>query len=270
MSVYDATPEEEISQAAERMAVRALAVFHTVEGADAPRPDALEDSKPALAAARVLGADLFAPYLLTRRPLHAELEEAVALAQAFQLFPAAASGVAAAGAAAVPAAGVEGAGAVESAGSVVAWRDWAAGHLLSRCAPAASAGPLAAVSAPGPAPMPERCPVLGDELRWREWAGWMAQVSPLALPGIDSPVHEAALRNTRALARGAVRAMLRRDYRTAARIARWLALGRSLGADSPLDLAPMLRHLRMFGGPSARTALDLCVGERLVEAAGEL
>jgi hypothetical protein len=261
MSVYDATPEEEISQAAERMAVRALAVLDAVEGTSAPRPDApgasLGASKPDLAAARVIGADLFAPYQLAGVPLSAELEEAVALAQAFQLFPSADPGGTAGPGGDGPGTAAA-AAAAAAAASVVAWRDWAAAELLGRCVPGALTEAV---------PMPDRWPVLDDELRWREWSGWMAQVSPMALPGIESPVHEAARRNSRALARGTVRAMLRRDYRTAARIARWLALGRSRGAASPVDLAPLLRHIRLFGGPSARTALDLRVGESLTRGA---
>ncbi|MBC3841285.1 hypothetical protein GXW82_16180 [Streptacidiphilus sp. 4-A2] len=95
----------------------------------------------------------------------------------------------------------------------------------------------------------------------------MAKLSPLAVPGLDSPVHEAALRDLRALGRGTVRAMLRRDYRTAARIARWLALGQARGLEPPLRLAPLFRQIRLFGGPGARTALDVRIGERLaVEA----
>ncbi|MFC1405615.1 MULTISPECIES: hypothetical protein [Streptacidiphilus] len=244
MSVYDATPEEEISQAAERMAVRALAVLEAVEGTDAPRPDPVGASKPDLAAARVIGADLFAPYQLAAVPLCAELEEAVALAQAFQLFSAPdPSG-----------SGADG----STAASAVAWRDWAAAELLDRCAP----DPERVV------PMPDRHLVPEDDFHWQEWSGWMAQLAPLALPGLDSPVHEAAQRHARALARGTVRSMLRRDYRTAARTARWLALGHSHGVHSPVDLAPLLRHIRLFGGPSARTALDLRVGERLSQEEG--
>ncbi|MFC1431725.1 hypothetical protein ACEZDB_13825 [Streptacidiphilus sp. N1-3] len=264
MSVYDATPEEEISQAAERMAVRALAVLDAVEGTDAPRPDPLGASKPDLAAARVIGADLFAPYQLAGAPLRAELEEAVALAQAFQLFPPPEPGRADRDRDAGARADEPAAASPASPASAVAWRDWAAAELLARCAPAYLPVPVSDAAAP----MPERHPVPEDDFHWQEWSGWMAQVSPLALPGLESPVHEAAQRHARALARGTVRSMLRRDYRTAARTARWLALGHSRGTASPVELAPVLRHIRLFGGPSARTALDLRVGERLTQGAG--
>ena len=259
MSVYDATPEEEISQAAERMAIRALAVLDAVEGTDAPRPDPLGASKPDLAAARVIGADLFAPYQLAGVPLRAELEEAVALAQAFQLFPPPEPSGAGSGSGRCSGAGEPTAA---SPASAVAWRDWAAAELLAQCAPGSVPGSEAA------APMPERHPVPENDFHWQEWSGWMAQVAPLALPGLESPVHEAARHHAPALARGTVRSMLRRDYRTAARTARWLALGHSRGTASPVDLAPVLRHIRLFGGPSARTALDLRVGERLAQGAG--
>jgi len=238
MPFADATPQEEVTSAVERMAVRALDAM-SAGGADATAAPTvlMRGSTADLAAVRVLGADLFAPYLLTGAPLHAELVEAVAMADAFRAFP------------------PEQLTAQQTtAPSVVGWRDWATGELLSRCGlpllvhPAADA-PQAALD--------------HSETTWQDWSLWMAKLSPLAVPGLDSPVHEAARRGLRALGRGTVRAMLRRDYRTAARTARWLALGQASGLDSPLQLEPLFRHMQLFGGPSARTALDIRVGEQL-------
>jgi hypothetical protein len=248
MPFAEATPQEQFSLAVERMAVRALDALSAVGGADAaPPPIApLGGSTADLAAVRILGADLFTPYLLTGAPLHPELAEAVALADAFRAFPP--EELALHGAPGQPA-------------SVVGWRDGASAELLVRCG--------LPVDAPAPTDAAGRANAgSGSEPRWQEWSLWMAKLSPLALPGLDSAVHESARLGMRALARGTVRAMLRRDYRTAARIARWLALGQSDGLQSPVQLPPLLRHIRLFGGPGARTALDVRVGERLAEAVG--
>ena len=249
MPFADAKPQEEFSQAVERMAVRALDALSAVGGAGAaPVPAGtvtadLAASTADLAAVRILGADLFAPYLLSGAPLHAELEEAVAMADAFRAFP-------------PEELGAPGHADGPDSRSVVGWRDWAASELLGRC------GLRVQVAVP---PAPDH----GDgEPRWQDWSLWMAKLSPLAVPGLDSEVHESARRGMRTLGRGTVRAMLRRDYRTAARIARWLALGQASGLESPVRLEPLLRHVRLFGGPSARTALDVRVGERLAGAVG--
>ncbi|QMU76990.1 hypothetical protein GXW83_16045 [Streptacidiphilus sp. PB12-B1b] len=249
MPFADATPQEEYSLAVERMAVRALDALSALGGAGAApsAPVTLGASTADLAAVRILGADLFTPYLLAGVPLHAELEEAVAMADAFRAFPPEE---------------LTAHGAPGQSAAVVGWRDWAASELLARC------GRPVAVPTPTDA---DGAGESGDdtgEPRWQDWSLWMAKLSPLAVPGLDSPVHESARRGMSALGRGTVRAMLRRDYRTAARIARWLALGQASGLESPLQLPPLLRHIRLFGGPGARTALDVRVGERLAEAVG--
>ena len=258
MPFADATPQEEFSLAVERMAVRALDALNAVGGADAATAPAgmLGASTADLAAVRILGADLFAPHLLNGAPLHAGLAEAVALADAFRAFP---PEQLTDPRVADPQVTVQQVTVQQVSGTatVVGWRDWAASEVLSRCGlPALVRPPLDA--APHPAQ--------DGEPTWQDWSLWMAKLSPLAVPGLDSPVHESARRGMRALGRGTVRAMLRRDYRTAARIARWLALGQATGLESPLRLEPLFRHVRLFGGPSARTALDVRVGERLALA----
>ncbi|QMU69548.1 hypothetical protein [Streptacidiphilus sp. P02-A3a] len=268
MPFADATPQEEFSLAVERMAVRALDVLNAVGGADvglAP-PGMLGASTAELAAVRILGADLFAPHLLNGVPLHPELAEAVAMAHAFQVFPPEQLTVqqltdqepAGTHDVQAPRTGPLATDSAAGTATVVGWRDWAASEVLSRCGlPPLVLPPLDA------APQPGRD---DGEPTWQEWSLWMAKLSPLAVPGLDSPVHESARRGLPALGRGTVRAMLRRDYRTAARIARWLALGQASGLRSPLRLEPLFRHVRLFGGPSARTALDVRVGERLALA----
>ena len=258
MSFADATPQEEFSLAVERMAVRALDALSAVGGADATAAATVLGASTAdLAAVRILGADLFAPHLLSGAPLHSGLAEAVAMAEAFRAFPPEQLTSRQSGDRQVTSRHVTGrqAGAPWPAdATVVGWRDWAASEVLSRCGLPPLVRPPAAAAPPPPE---------DGESRWQDWSLWMAKLSPLAVPGLDSPVHESARHGMRALARGTVRAMLRRDYRTAARIARWLALGQASGLESPLRLEPLFRQVRLFGGPSARTALDVRVGERL-------
>ncbi|MFD8597902.1 hypothetical protein ACFV1L_23135 [Kitasatospora sp. NPDC059646] len=179
-----------------------------------------------LAADRVLGPDVFAPALLTGRPTPPEV--AARAAEAFVLFPADWSGV-------------------------HAWRDRATAELLGR------AGHPVAVDAPPLPPDP-------GEHGWQRWSVLMAQLCCLALPTLDSPVHQRAREHPLALARGATRAMLRRDHRTATRLARWLAWLQSTGTPLALELRPLLRQLALTGDGTARTALDLAVAERLAAA----
>ncbi|WP_405020122.1 hypothetical protein OHV05_27920 [Kitasatospora sp. NBC_00070] len=174
-----------------------------------------------LAALRVLGPDLFAAQLLARAPL-ASVTTA-SLAAALLAFPPG------------PAAPVG------QDDLVVAWLDHVAGFLAGR-----------AVPQPGEVPDPEH---------WPRWSVRMAQLAPLALPGLDGPVHRAARQQPLALARGATRAMLRRDHRTALRLTRWLAW---LDAPAPLELPPLLDRLRLVGDDSRRTALELTITERLL------
>ncbi|MFD7643386.1 hypothetical protein ACFV4P_22340 [Kitasatospora sp. NPDC059795] len=179
-----------------------------------------------LAADRVLGPDVFAPGLLTGSPTPPET--AARVAEAFLLFPADWS-------------------------EVHAWRDLATAELLGR------AGHDVPVADPPPPPGP-------DESGWQRWSVLMAQLSGLALPTLDGPVQQLAREHVLALARGASRSMLRRDHRTATRLARWLAWLQSTGTPPLLELRPLLRHLALTGDGSARTALDLAVADRLAAA----
>lgn len=204
------------------------------------------DPKSALAAIRVVGADIFAPCLLADTVFHPQ--DAAAVAQSFSVFPP--SGLAPApppGGAAPP--------------WVAAWRDWATAELLARHT---DAGP-APVRLPRPAGPsgPAAHPARASDDGWQRWSVRMAQLSPLALPGLDGPVHEAARAAPLALARGATRAALRRDLPTAARIVRWLALLRSEGAVLPLDPEPLVAHLGFVGG-DPRPALDAAIARQLL------
>ncbi|WP_329201713.1 MULTISPECIES: hypothetical protein [unclassified Streptomyces] len=221
---------DEYAAAAEQMAGRALDVL-AGGGGTVAFPDPL--SRAELAAVRVLGPDLFAPALFAVPPLgDAALGPgpALAVAQSWQAFP------------------------PEGGGDVVAgWHDWATGQLAARAGIALTL------------PIPEGPPTLEA---WKQWSPAMARLAPLALPSLDGSLHEMVRREPLSLARAAVRAMLRRDYRTAAKLARWLAWLHGAGVPVPVETGSLLVRLRQVGGPGARTTLDLTLAERLL-ARGE-
>ncbi|GGS24114.1 hypothetical protein GCM10010252_74130 [Streptomyces aureoverticillatus] len=248
------------------LALRALDVLRGVEGTAfvAEHVECADDPKAALAAIRYVGADIFAPHLLADAALSPE--DAAAVAQSFAVFP-------------PPVRTPEPPPAGAAEPWIAAWRDWATAALLAR---------LAGTEGDGlPAPQPVGAPVLtdhaddaapgadsdGPETRasavstpdtgWQHWSVRMGQLSPLALPALDGPVHAAARAAPLALARGATRAMLRRDFPTAARITRWLALLHAEGVRLPLDPLPLVEHLRLHGG-GPRLALDVAIARRLL------
>ncbi len=67
----------------------------------------------------------------------------------------------------------------------------------------------------------------------------------------------------RSPSRAAPRAVLRRDFPTAARITRWLALLSAEGVPVPFDPVPLVEHLRLYGG-GPRLALDVAIAGRLL------
>ncbi|MFJ5925586.1 hypothetical protein ACIQF6_23555 [Kitasatospora sp. NPDC092948] len=176
-----------------------------------------------LAGVRVLGPDVFVPALLTGAPTPPETVEIVA--EAYRVFPSDESGI-------------------------HAWRDRATAELLA----------LAGYPAPVPSAPPPPDP--GKD-GWQRWSVQMAQLSCLALPHLDGPVHRVARDHPLALARGAARATLRRDHRTSVRLVRWLAWLHHTGSPAELELPPLLRQLALTGDGSARSALDLAVAEHL-------
>ncbi|MEB3961029.1 hypothetical protein OKJ48_12350 [Streptomyces kunmingensis] len=214
-----------------------------------------EDQVAALGAVRLLGADVLAPYVLTGSAPPAE--ETVAVAAALDALPPAQPPPAA------PPGGPEPAW-------VRAWIDWSLVTVLARIDPA-----VTAPTAPEPPP-PPRCaaptaprhaPATAEggvtHEGWVPWSVLMGQLSPLALPGLDGPVHQAARSGATGLARGATRAVLRRDFPTAARITRWLAWLHAEGVRLPLDPAPLTEHITLLGG-GGRVALDTAIAGRLL------
>ncbi|MGW0367016.1 hypothetical protein [Streptomyces sp. NPDC002990] len=184
-----------------------------------------ELSRAELAAVRVLGPDLFAPALFHPGPL--DPHTAQVAVEACQAFPPPAGGDTV----------------------LTGWHDWATGQLAAR------AGLTLTM------PAPDRPPAFES---WQQWSLAMARLAPLALPGLDSPLHEMVRGEAPALARGTVRAMLRRDHRTAARLTRWMAWLHSAGVPAPVESAPLLLRLRQVSDGSARATLDLTLAHRLL------
>lgn len=124
-------------------------------------------------------------------------------------------------------------------------RDWATGEILCRL------GVDAAVC----------CYPLGARIShdqgWVAWAAVLAQLAGLVFPGLDCPVHADARRHRLDLARAVTRAVLRRDYLTAARLTRWLALSGDTPTHPVFAVEPLLRHLELVAEPDARLRLDI-------------
>ncbi|GAA2132601.1 hypothetical protein [Streptomyces synnematoformans] len=231
------------AQAVEQLAGRVLGVLRDTQ---APLPAVSDADRPAdtaaLAAVRVLGPDLFAPSLFCREPLPQPDREA--LGSALQAFPP-----------------------HPDDSAEARWRDRTTAALLAHGTNGGTAVPYpadgpGAFGGAGGADAGEEAEDAG--LSWQERSRRMARLAPLALPEVDGPFQQRACRHVRALSRGAARSLMRRDYPTAARLVRWLALARSRGAAPALDLPTVLDHLRLWGGGGARTALDLTIAGRLL------
>jgi hypothetical protein len=222
--------------------------------------DTAPDPKAALAGVRILGADALAPYAFTGAPL--PLPEAQAIGEAMRLFPLT-PWLADPGSGPGPGPG-PGPDPCSEISRLAIWRDWALVELAAR-----HGHPAVSPDAPDvPRPATAGRDAVGDATAWRPWSVAMAQLSPLALPGLHSPLHEAAHRNAVALARGACLAMLRRDHALAARLGRWLAFlrqGNAHGTSVPIDPAALLDHVLLFGGAEPRTVLDAEIGRRLLK-----
>jgi hypothetical protein len=243
MPFADTSLHEEYCGAVEWVASRTLDALTGVESAGPAGAGSWTDrysTKALLAAIRVLGPDVLAPQSLARVPV--DVTTANLVGQSLRTFPAEGTD-----------AGGEPGG--EDKELVVAWRDWATAELLFRHGHG---------TVP---PRPERSPVGAADV-WQTWSVRMSQLSCLALPGLTGAVHDSVAREVLALSRGAARAMMRRDVKVAARLARWLAWLEHTGRPSELAAGPILRHLDLMAGGSARTALDIAIGHRLL-ATGE-
>lgn len=193
-----------------------------------------QEQKEVLAAVRVLGPDALAPALLAGVRPHPHDREV--LDEVLLVFP--------------PAAGDP----VEAA---------CLAHAQQQAAQGCGSDAVGAVEAGDAA---QRAFVVQStaEADWCAWAQHMARLSPLAWPALPGPVADMARKREADVERGLTRAMLRRDYASAARLARWAALTQAPGGTGGLDPEPLLRHVTEMAGGAARVLLDAAIARRLL------
>ncbi|MEV6170707.1 hypothetical protein AB0L99_21050 [Streptomyces sp. NPDC051954] len=189
----------------------------------------------ALAAVRVLGADLLLPHVLFRTPPAPEtltaFQETVA---AFPPRP--------------------------DAAPTVKWTHWAMSCTLRRLDMPLNDSPA-------------RDPSTEPDTGWLDVASWqvlthqLAVLAPLALPGEDCAVARVARHRPVDVARGFVRAVRRRDWQQAAGAGRWLTL--LDGVPDTLGLEAGLDFVDLMGGSDPRVALQVQAA-RVMRAAGAL
>ncbi|MCF1593746.1 hypothetical protein [Streptomyces muensis] len=189
----------------------------------------------ALAAVRVLGADLLLPHVLFPTP--PAPEALAAFRNTVEAFPPRAD-----------------------AAPTVRWSHWAMRRTLVRF-DTAPAGP------PGPDELTEPDAAWLDEATWQVLTHQLAVLAPLAVPGDDCAVARAARRRPVDLARGFVRAVRRRDWQQAAGAGRWLTL--TEGVPDTLGLEAGLDFVELMGGNDPRVALQVQAA-RVMRAAGAL
>ncbi|SPE57510.1 hypothetical protein SNS2_3181 [Streptomyces netropsis] len=222
----------DFAAAADDLAGRVLSALRGAEGVAlaAWSADGTPDPMTSFAAVRVIGADTFAPQALAGAPFDAE--GAAVVARSFEMLP-------------LPGAGRSG----RQDERTMAWRDWATAQFLAR---------FGGTSAPGVNAAPPQ-DGLADTVNWQRWSVRMAQLATLAAPGLDGPVHEAVRNAALPLCQGVTRSVLRRDFPTAVRLARWLAWLHREGVALPLDPVAVTEHVRLLGGGGPRAALDLAI-----------
>jgi hypothetical protein len=159
-----------------------------------------------LAAVRVLGSDALVPFLVAGHPFSGSDAEVVELS--FRVFP-------------LPEQDLSGEYDADYVMLVRLLRDWATGEVLRWLGASDVAAPYPAGAGAG----------VGRERGWLLWTGMLAQLAPLAVPGLDSALHADVRCYRLDVARGVTRSMLRRDFLTAARLGRWLAAC----GDAPMD-----------------------------------
>lgn len=197
--------------------------------------DSCADTTAGLGAVRLIGADVFLPHVVLNRTLTARDAEVVAAS--FAAFPPVAAPVA-------------------PEQRVMAWHDWSTARLLAR------------LTGDAPVATPEDpTAVLGPAEEWARWSVAAAQLSSSAHPGATGPVVDAVVAQPLALCRGVLRTVLRRDFGTASRLTRWVALVHAAGARLPVDPALLVEHVELRGGAEPRRLLDLAVARHLLEAA---
>ncbi|CCH30254.1 hypothetical protein ABZ816_17785 [Actinosynnema sp. NPDC047251] len=221
---------------AAHLADRVLGALRGSGGADlAEFVDSCADPTSGLGAVRLVGADVFLPHVVLDRPL--STQDAEVVAASLEVFPPVVAPV-------------------TPEQRVMAWCDWTTARALAR------------LSGDAPVTTPEDPDaVLGPAEDWPKWSVAAAQLSSSAYPGATGPVVDAVAAHPLALCRGAVRTVLRRDFATAGRLARWVALLHAGGTPLPIDPVLLIGHIGLRVGAEPRRLLDLTVARHLVEAA---
>jgi hypothetical protein len=177
----------------------------------------------AVAAVRVLGADLLLPHILSRTP--PAPEALTVFRQTVEAFPPRAD-----------------------AAPIVVWSHWAMSRTLRRLDVPPDASPAGDEGAE-------------PDAGWLDGATWpflthqLAVLAPLAVPGEDCAVARVARSRPVDLARGFVRAVRRRDWQQAAGAGRWLTL--LDGVPDTLGLETGLDFVELMGGSDPRVALQV-------------
>ncbi|MCC9310144.1 hypothetical protein LN042_24260 [Kitasatospora sp. RB6PN24] len=237
MSINHETVSGAVDSAAQALADELVAAISgTARSFSLHRKVAQQDEPvPALAAIRVLGADVLSAYLLAGHAFPtADAELVHAAVGAFPAPPGTAPDAA-----------------------LWALRDQALTAALAELGVVAAGWPGLAGTAAEPTEAPH----------WAAWSAELVRCSSLALPPLASPLREQARRRRLDLMRGVSRALLRRDYPSAAKLARWLALDERQACE-PL-LAPVLEHLEFLAADQPRTKLDVALARRFVLAGAE-
>ncbi|GLW11453.1 hypothetical protein Misp01_65810 [Microtetraspora sp. NBRC 13810] len=187
------------------------------------------DRSAGLAAVRVLGADVLTPFVLKGLPLPGE--DAALIEAAVRVYPAP----------------------QDQPRETALWRVREAALVRALAALGVDASGWEGLTPVRPArqpPAPEWVPLAVDLVR-------LACAAP---PFTDATVREELARRRLDLTRGLVRALLRRDALSAARLARWLTFD-AVTARPPL-LAPALEHLEIVGADDARVLLETTIARR--------
>lgn len=217
---------------AAELAGRVLGALRDSDGVNlADFLDSCADPTAGLGAVRLMGADALLSHVVRNRVLTAR--DADVVAASLDVFPP-----------------------LTPEQRVMTWHDRSTARLLAR------------LTGDVPVETPEDPEVvLGPAREWARWSVVVAQLSSWAYPGATGPVVDAVAAQPLALCRGVLRTMLRRDFATAGRLSRWIALLHAKGVRLPVDPVLLVEHIGARIGPEPRRLLDLAVARHLVGAA---
>jgi hypothetical protein len=239
MSVISGPPRAVYATAVETLAGRVVRALSGVDDAFRltevlPPESSPADHRAGLAAVRVLGADALAPFLVAGHQFGPADAEIVAIS--IRTFP-------------LPEPNPDASQDhdPETTTFVRSLREWATGEVLTQLGKPGYAHPYPAQAGAG----------ARRNRAWVAWARMLAQLSPLAVPGLDSALHADVRRYRLDVARGLTRAMLRRDHLTAARLVRWLAVCTDAPMDPPFAVKPVVQQLEFIAEPDPRLRLEI-------------